>query len=135
MSSSRRRRRASRTRPPAPRSRSGASRADRLGEPPTAAATRDLTTRTAAGPTGRRAACPGIDVRIRATRCAPEPRQYDDPSGPSPPDERREMLDIRRDADIHAEEGGWFSARWHFSFDRYHDPEYVHFGPLRVFND
>jgi redox-sensitive bicupin YhaK (pirin superfamily) len=45
------------------------------------------------------------------------------------------MLDIRRDKEIHAEEGGWFSARWHFSFDRYRDPDFVHFGPLRVFND
>jgi len=45
------------------------------------------------------------------------------------------MLTIRRDKEIHREEGGWFSARWHFSFDRYFDPDYVHFGPLRVFND
>src|SRR5437867_2334326 len=45
------------------------------------------------------------------------------------------MLQIRRDAEIHAEEGGWFSARWHFSFDRYRDPEQMGIGPLRVFND
>src|SRR5438309_1709700 len=45
------------------------------------------------------------------------------------------MLQIRRDAEIHAEEGGWFSARWHFSFDRYRDPAQVGIGPLRVFND
>ena len=42
---------------------------------------------------------------------------------------------IRRDADIHDAEGGWFRARWHFSFDRYHDPENDSFGAMRVFND
>jgi redox-sensitive bicupin YhaK (pirin superfamily) len=45
------------------------------------------------------------------------------------------MLQIRRDAEIHAEEGGWFAARWHFSFDRYRDPDQMGIGPLRVFND
>ncbi len=45
------------------------------------------------------------------------------------------MHEIRRDADIHREEGGWFSARWHFSFDRYHDQAQMGIGPLRVFND
>jgi redox-sensitive bicupin YhaK (pirin superfamily) len=45
------------------------------------------------------------------------------------------MIEIRRDAEIHAEEGGWFSARWHFSFDRYHDTRQMGIGPLRVFND
>src|SRR5436190_14597125 len=45
------------------------------------------------------------------------------------------MLEIRRDAEIHAEEGGWFRARWHFSFDRYRDPDRMGIGPLRVFND
>ena len=45
------------------------------------------------------------------------------------------MLEIRRDADIHAEDGGWFRARWHFSFDRYRDPAQMGIGPLRVFND
>lgn len=45
------------------------------------------------------------------------------------------MLLIRRDADIYRAEGGWFSARWHFSFDRYRDPENEGWGPLRVFND
>lgn len=45
------------------------------------------------------------------------------------------MIDIRRDKEIHRAEGGWFSARWHFSFDHYRDPEYDGFGPLRVFND
>ncbi len=33
------------------------------------------------------------------------------------------MLTIRRDGDIWRERGPWFLARWHFSFDRYRDPE------------
>jgi quercetin 2,3-dioxygenase len=45
------------------------------------------------------------------------------------------MLTIRRDHEIHREEGGWFSARWHFSFDHYRDPENDGFGAMRVFND
>ena len=45
------------------------------------------------------------------------------------------MLTIRRDREIHEEEGGWFRARWHFSFDRYRDPENDNFGAMRVFND
>jgi redox-sensitive bicupin YhaK (pirin superfamily) len=49
--------------------------------------------------------------------------------------EETSMLEIRRDADIHAEEGGWFTARWHFSFGGYRDPDWMGIGPLRVFND
>jgi redox-sensitive bicupin YhaK (pirin superfamily) len=45
------------------------------------------------------------------------------------------MLEIRRDSEIHQEEGGWFQARWHFSFDHYRDPAQMGIGPLRVFND
>lgn len=44
-------------------------------------------------------------------------------------------IQIRRDSEIWREEGGWFTARWHFSFDRYYDPENMGFGNLRVFND
>ena len=44
-------------------------------------------------------------------------------------------ITIRRDAEISDVEGGWFRARWHFSFDTYYDPQYVQFGTLRVFND
>ena len=41
-----------------------------------------------------------------------------------------------READtIWHEEGGWFDARWHFSFDRYRDPKQLGVGALRVFND
>jgi quercetin 2,3-dioxygenase len=42
---------------------------------------------------------------------------------------------IRHDDEISDVEGGWFRARWHYSFDTYRDPEYVSFGSLRVFND
>lgn len=45
------------------------------------------------------------------------------------------MITIRRDAEISDVDGGWFRARWHYSFDSYHDPAYVQFGTLRVFND
>lgn len=45
------------------------------------------------------------------------------------------MITIRRDREIYDIDGGWFRARWHFSFDRYRDPEHVSFGTLRVFND
>ncbi|HYU57702.1 MAG TPA: pirin family protein [Actinomycetota bacterium] len=45
------------------------------------------------------------------------------------------MITVRRDGEIHREEGGWFEARWHFSFDRYRDPENMGWGLLRVFND
>jgi redox-sensitive bicupin YhaK (pirin superfamily) len=44
------------------------------------------------------------------------------------------MLEVRRDREIHHEDGGWFQARWHFSFDRYRDPQQMGVGPLRVFN-
>lgn len=32
-------------------------------------------------------------------------------------------------------QNGTFHGRWHFSFGDYYDPEYMHFGTLRVFND
>lgn len=44
------------------------------------------------------------------------------------------MLEIRRDHEIHHADGGWFRARWHFSFDTYRDPHWEGVGPLRVFN-
>jgi redox-sensitive bicupin YhaK (pirin superfamily) len=43
-------------------------------------------------------------------------------------------LSIRRDKDIYETDGGWFNARWHFSFDQYLDPENMNVGLLRVFN-
>ena len=45
------------------------------------------------------------------------------------------MINVRRDREIHDVEGGWFRARWHFSFDTYRDPENDEFGAMRVFND
>jgi hypothetical protein len=45
------------------------------------------------------------------------------------------MLTIRRDREIFDTSGGWFRARWHFSFDQYRDPENDGFGAMRVFND
>ena len=44
-------------------------------------------------------------------------------------------LRIRRDGQISDVDGGWFRARWHYSFDTYVDPEYTSFGTMRVFND
>lgn len=44
-------------------------------------------------------------------------------------------IEVRRDKEIFRKEGGWFTARWHFSFDEYRDPHNMGFGNLRVFND
>jgi redox-sensitive bicupin YhaK (pirin superfamily) len=44
-------------------------------------------------------------------------------------------IEVRRDKQIYRKEGGWFTARWHFSFDEYRDPHNMGFGNLRVFND
>ena len=41
---------------------------------------------------------------------------------------------IRSDERYHAETD-WLNTHWHFSFDHYHDPQNMGFGPLRVFND
>ncbi len=32
------------------------------------------------------------------------------------------MFTLRRAKEIHHEDGGWFDARWHFSFGRYRGP-------------
>lgn len=45
------------------------------------------------------------------------------------------MFKIRRDSEIYSQDGDWFSARWHFSFDSYFDPAWQSFGNMRVFND
>ncbi|MEX2407152.1 MAG: pirin family protein [Actinomycetota bacterium] len=45
------------------------------------------------------------------------------------------MIKIRRDDEISDVDGGWFRARWHYSFDTYHDLAYMQFGTMRVFND
>src|SRR5688572_9311415 len=41
---------------------------------------------------------------------------------------------VRPDRSIYSIDGGWFKARWHFSFDRYSDPNNMGIGTLRVFN-
>jgi redox-sensitive bicupin YhaK (pirin superfamily) len=41
---------------------------------------------------------------------------------------------VRPARTIYAIDGGWFNARWHFSFDRYDDPNNMGIGTLRVFN-
>ena len=46
-----------------------------------------------------------------------------------------DVITIRRNREIFETDGGWFHARWHFSFDRYRDPDWTRFGSLRVFND
>ena len=40
----------------------------------------------------------------------------------------------RPNASIYSIDGGWFRARWHFSFDRYRDPRHMGIGTMRVFN-
>jgi redox-sensitive bicupin YhaK (pirin superfamily) len=44
-------------------------------------------------------------------------------------------ITIRTDDQINDVDGDWFRARWHYSFDSYHDPAYMSFGTMRVFND
>lgn len=44
-------------------------------------------------------------------------------------------VEIRRDKEIYSTDGGWYRARWHFSFDHYSDPAQMGVGALRVFND
>ncbi len=43
-------------------------------------------------------------------------------------------IKVRRNREIFFADGGWFQARWHFSFDYYYDPENMGIGTLRVFN-
>ncbi len=43
-------------------------------------------------------------------------------------------LRLRPDRSIFSADGGWFRARWHFSFDHYRDPDNMGIGTLRVFN-
>lgn len=45
------------------------------------------------------------------------------------------MMQIIRSKDRYPAETDWLSTHWHFSFDHYHDPANISFGPLRVFND
>jgi len=45
------------------------------------------------------------------------------------------MIQTIRSKDRYHLETDWLSTNWHFSFDTYHDPQNMGFGPLRVFND
>ncbi|HYM13071.1 MAG TPA: pirin family protein [Bryobacterales bacterium] len=45
------------------------------------------------------------------------------------------MIQVIRSGERHHEDMGWLSTYWHFSFDTYHDPDNMHWGALRVFND
>ncbi|CCQ72735.1 pirin family protein [Magnetospira sp. QH-2] len=45
------------------------------------------------------------------------------------------MITITPFADLGRAEHGWLSARFHFSFAEYVDPNRMGFGPLRVWND
>ncbi|HYL10859.1 MAG TPA: pirin family protein [Candidatus Acidoferrales bacterium] len=45
------------------------------------------------------------------------------------------MLQVIPDAERYRFQSDWLDTRWHFSFDHYHDPKNISFGPLRVFND
>jgi len=45
------------------------------------------------------------------------------------------VIQTIRSKDRYHVENDWLSTKWHFSFDHYHDPNNMSFGPLRVFND
>ncbi|AQS41274.1 MAG: Pirin domain-containing protein [Candidatus Tokpelaia hoelldobleri] len=45
------------------------------------------------------------------------------------------MIEHRPFASLGHADHGWLDARHHFSFASYHDPERVHWGALRVWND
>jgi redox-sensitive bicupin YhaK (pirin superfamily) len=45
------------------------------------------------------------------------------------------MIQMIRSNERYHAETDWLNTTWHFSFDHYHDPANMNFGPLRVFND
>jgi quercetin 2,3-dioxygenase len=45
------------------------------------------------------------------------------------------MITLRKSEDRGATKIGWLDSRHSFSFGDYHDPDHVHFGPLRVINE
>ena len=45
------------------------------------------------------------------------------------------MIRTIRSNERYHDETDWLNTYWHFSFDHYHDPQNMNFGPLRVFND
>src|SRR5208337_5498286 len=57
------------------------------------------------------------------------------PSGGSGLQWRRTMIELRSFRSLGGENHGWLDAKHHFSFADYYDPERVHWGSLRVWND
>ena len=51
------------------------------------------------------------------------------------PSGRSKVIQTIRSEDRYHSETDWLNTHWHFSFDHYHDPANMGFGPLRVFND
>ncbi len=45
------------------------------------------------------------------------------------------MIELRPFAKLGGENHGWLDAKHHFSFANYHDPDRMHWGNLRVWND
>ncbi len=45
------------------------------------------------------------------------------------------MIDVRPFASLGGANHGWLNARHHFSFANYHDPDRMHWGRIRVWND
>jgi len=45
------------------------------------------------------------------------------------------MIQVIKSSERHLSDHGWLKTRLHFSFADYHDPENMHWGALRVFND
>ncbi|OUI92511.1 pirin [Acetobacter indonesiensis] len=45
------------------------------------------------------------------------------------------MIDVRPFAELGHANHGWLDARYHFSFSQYFNPERMHWGTLRVWND
>lgn len=45
------------------------------------------------------------------------------------------MIELRPFAKLGGENHGWLDAKHHFSFANYHDPQRMHWGSLRVWND
>ncbi len=45
------------------------------------------------------------------------------------------MIEVRPFAELGGDNHGWLNTRHHFSFADYHDPERMHWGSLRVWND
>ena len=49
--------------------------------------------------------------------------------------EEQDMIELRPLASLGGDRMGWLDTKHHFSFANYHDPERMHWGNLRVWND